>query len=44
MNKKKIIIIVIIFAILSFVANSVFNQREEFKVEDVMFDRGGVEY
>ncbi len=44
MSKKKIIIIVVALVILGFILNSIFNQPEEFNVEDVMTDRGGVEY
>lgn len=44
MNKKKIIISVIILIILGFVLNSILNKPEEFQVEDVMIDRGSGEF
>lgn len=47
MNKKKIIISIILLItviVLSFVLNSIFNQPEEFKVEEVMIDRGSAEF
>ncbi|MFA7193442.1 MAG: hypothetical protein WC087_00810 [Candidatus Paceibacterota bacterium] len=44
MSKKKIIISIIFLAILGFVLNNIFNQPEEFQVEDVMIDRGSGEF
>lgn len=44
MNKKKIIISIIVLVILGFALNAIFNQPEEFNVEEVMIDRGGGEF
>jgi hypothetical protein len=44
MSKKKIIISIIVLIILGFALNAVFNRPEEFKVEDVMIDRGSGEF
>lgn len=44
MNKKKIIISIIVLVILGFALNSIFNQPKEFNVEEVMIDRGGGDF
>ncbi len=41
MNRKKIIISIIVLIILGF---AIFNQPKEFNVEEVMIDRGGGEF
>jgi hypothetical protein len=43
MNKKKVLILLIILGVVIFAAFKIFDKPEEFQVEEVMFDRGGVE-
>ncbi|MEY2703923.1 MAG: hypothetical protein RLY43_2562 [Bacteroidota bacterium] len=43
MNKKKVLILVIILGVVIFAAFKIFDKPKEFQVEEVMFDRGGVE-
>lgn len=43
MSKKKLIIYVVFLVVLIFALVKIFDKPEEFQVEDVMFDRGGVE-
>lgn len=44
MSKNKIIISIIVLIILGFALNAIFNQQEEFDVEEVMIDRGSGEF
>lgn len=43
MSKKKWIILILVLAVLIFAAVKIMDKPEEFQVEDVMFDRGGIE-
>lgn len=43
MSKKKWIILILVLIVVIFALVKILDKPEEFKVEDVMFDRGGAE-